>query len=172
MNTPGRGARRLVVKGVGAALALGASGVLDALAQTQPALPATVKWPPVRLLDGSVLPAEWSARGAIVVFWATWCPFCHRHNKHIQALQLKLPAQGPRILGVAVDGPPQKVRQFAQREGYTFPISDAAELLRPLIGVGKSLPTTCVVGPRGDIRQRIPGEMFEEDVFDLVKAAT
>lgn len=165
--------RRHVLKGLGSALALGASGLAPAFAQSNPpASPATVKWPTIALLDGGVLAADWASRGAIVVFWATWCPFCHRHNKNIQALQRKLPAQGPRILGVAVDGPPEKVRQFVQREGYTFPITDSVVTLRALLGVGKTLPTTVVVGPRGDVRQRIPGEMFEEDVFDLVKAAT
>ena len=170
MNATGR---RLVLKGLGSALVLGASGLPPAFGQAdQPSLPTTVKWPPVTLLDGSILAPDWASRGAIVVFWATWCPFCHRHNKNIQALQPKLPAKGPRILGVAVDGPPQKARQFAQREGYTFPITDSVDALRALLGVGKTLPTTCVVGPRGEVRQRIPGEMFEEDVFDLVKAAT
>lgn len=164
--------RRYLLQGLGGALALGASGLAPTLGQENPpAPPASVKWPPITLLDGRVLAPDWASRGAIVVFWATWCPFCHRHNKNIQALQRKLPAQGPRILGVAVDGPPQKVRQFAQREGYTFPITDSVDSLRALLGVGKTLPTTCVIGPRGDVRQRIPGEMFEEDVFDLVKAA-
>ena len=170
MNASGR---RRVLKGLGSALALGACGMAPAFGQAdQKPLPTIVKWPPVTLLDGSILAPDWASRGAIVVFWATWCPFCHRHNKNIQALQLKLPAQGPRILGVAVDGPPQKVRQFAQREGYTFPITDSVDSLRAMLGVGKTLPTTCVVGPRGEIRQRIPGEMFEEDVLELVRAAT
>ena len=85
MNTT----RRTVI----AALAAGAAGVRAA-----PAAPGeAVRWPEVPLLDGE----RWTptpARAQVVVFWSVTCPFCKRHNAHIDKLYRAAADGGPQVL--------------------------------------------------------------------------
>lgn len=55
-----------------------------------------IPWPAMTLLGGETLGADaWKDTAAVVVFWATWCPFCRRHNARIK--QLHPAAAGPHL---------------------------------------------------------------------------
>ena len=55
-------------------------------AQTAKAAPVT-EWPVIHLLDGNTLnPATWQGQTAVIVFWATYCPYCKRHNTRADKL--------------------------------------------------------------------------------------
>jgi len=71
-------------------------GAGDAVAA--PAAPGeAVAWPEVTLLDGSRFgPAQAAGRALVVVFWSTTCPFCRRHNEHVEKLHRA--AAGRRML--------------------------------------------------------------------------
>ena len=44
-------------------------------------------WPTLVTIEGQTLaPERWRGRPAVVVFWATYCAFCKRHNAHIDKL--------------------------------------------------------------------------------------
>ena len=45
--------------------------------------------------------AQWAGHAAVVVFWSTTCPFCKRHNQHIEKLYRAADPQTLAILGVA-----------------------------------------------------------------------
>jgi len=133
---------------------------------------ALMSWPAIALLDGSVLPPEaWRDTGAVIVFWATWCPFCKGHNPHVQKLHEALAGQPGRVLGVALDKDPELVRRHAAREGLRFPMAMDDGRLRALLSPRRVVPLTCVIDRSGRLRQTIPGEMFEEDVLELGKLA-
>jgi peroxiredoxin len=161
--------RRRLLAG-GALLGLLAGG--KAVAGNAPAAPAPLAWPTVELLDGGRFGAE-QARGhdVVLVFWSTTCPFCRRHNQHVEKLHRAAKAQGSalRVLGVARDRDPEVVRRYAQAQGYTFPITMAAAPLMELVGARRVIPLTAVVDKTGRLRQAIPGEMFEEDVMELLE---
>ena len=73
------------------ALCLGALCGAAPAALAQGAKPAgrVVSWPEVTLLDGTRWgPAQAQGKTVIVVFWSTTCPFCLRHNAHIEKLPL------------------------------------------------------------------------------------
>ncbi len=137
------------------------------------ALPKAVDWPAVPLLDGSVIePADWMGRVSLLEFWATWCPFCQRQNAHLSKLHRSLREQGLRVLAVSVDGDADKVGRYMQGNGYGFPVAlDSASGLRARITTRKVIPLTCVIDRRGRLAQVVPGEMFEEDLFDLARHA-
>lgn len=138
-----------------------------------PAVPATpppgpMAWPALTLLDGTVLrAADWQDTGAIVVFWATYCGFCRRHNVHLDRLHRSLQGQPVRVLGVALDTDADLVRRYLRQHGFSFPVSLDAARLRPLLTQRRIIPNTCVVDRGGSLVRCIPGEMAADDVAEL-----
>jgi thiol-disulfide isomerase/thioredoxin len=174
MNTPGP-LRRQVLRALPAALAIPAFGA-PARAQQPPAgvTDAPIAWPVIELLDGTVwLPESWRGQAGVLLIWATWCPFCVRHNPHVDALHRAAQAAGRplRVLAASLDRDPELVRRYVRERGYAFPVTMGAEALRARFGLRRVTPTTVTFDRRGRLLQRIPGEMFEEDVMALIGLA-
>jgi thiol-disulfide isomerase/thioredoxin len=130
-----------------------------------------VAWPSVTLLDGRTLePAHWQGQLGVVVFWSTTCPFCRRHNQHVEKLQRAAREAGAplRVLGVARDRDAATVRRYAQAQGYSFDITQDVAPLAAALAPRNLIPQTAVVGRDGRLLQLLPGEMFEEDVMELL----
>jgi peroxiredoxin len=140
-----------------------------------PAQPAQageqVAWPEVRLIDGERFgAAEVAGRALVVVFFTTSCPFCRRHNRHLQKLHALAPP-GLAVLGVARETDEALVRRHGAREGYRFPITLAAEPLAAALSRRRIVPLTVTIGRDGTLRQVIPGEMSEDDMLSLARLA-
>jgi thiol-disulfide isomerase/thioredoxin len=140
-------------------------------AQAQPTEPGPgVVWPVIPLLDGSTLsPASWQGQAAVVVFWATYCPYCKRHNAHIDKLHRTVQGQPLRVLGVALDTDADAVRRYMASNGYSFPVALDGGGLRQRLTSRRIIPMTCVLDRQGRLLQAIPGEMFEDDVIGLAR---
>ena len=138
-----------------------------------PQLPMAIDWPVVPLIDGGVIePAGWTGQVSVVEFWATWCPFCKRQNAHLDKLYRSQRDQGLNVLAVSIDDDATKVRRYLDANGYAFPVAlDSAAGLRARITSRKLIPLTCLIDRQGRLAQLVPGEMFEEDLFDLTKKA-
>jgi len=175
---PGLAGAPLAVGTAGAAdhaagLAAGrAAGPAPAGAGGGPAQPGEpVAWPTVRLLDGQPMgAAEVAGRALVVVFFTTTCPFCRRHNRHLQRLYAEAPP-GLTVLGVARETDAARVRRHAAAEGYRFPITLEAEPLAAALSRRRLVPLTVTVARDGTLRQVIPGEMSEEDMLSLARLA-
>ncbi len=144
-------------------------GLLAGPAAAQGAEPAAaVQWPSITLLDGSTLsPASWQGLAAVVVFWATWCPYCRRHNAHIDKLHRASAGLPLRVLGVAVDGEGPAVRQHMASQGHAFPVTLDGGRLRPLLTPRTLIPMTIALDRQQRVRLAVPGEMSEDDVLGL-----
>lgn len=148
------------------------AGALTPLAAVfaAPAAPGeAVVWPEVTLLDGR----HWVAvpgQAVVVVFWSTTCPFCRRHNQHVERLHA---AAGSRlqVLGVARERDADAVRRYAAGQGYSFPITTDHAPMAAALTARKMIPLTVTVDRQGRLKQVIPGEMFAEDVMGLVQLA-
>ena len=162
-----------------AALGLLGLGLLSPLAldsaQAAPAQPGQrVQWPAVTLLDGKLLTStELQARPAVVVFWTTTCPFCRRHNQHLEKLHRAAMAAGSplRVLGVARERDAATVRRYALAQGYSFDITLDQGPLAAALSDRKVIPLTAYVDRLGRLQQVLPGEMFEEDVMEFLQLA-
>lgn len=145
----------------------------SALAQRTGPLPKPFVWPDITLLDGSVLPAaSWLDTAAVLVFWATHCPFCRRHNAHVEKLHRAVAGQRLRVLSFATDRDPAKVRSYLQQQGYSFAVSlQDAEAMRLRLGLLRTIPTTVGISRSGRVGLALPGEMFEEDVLAMAALA-
>lgn len=159
-------------------LLLAAAPLVLAPARAVHAAPAqsgqVVAWPAVTLLDGTRLSAaQLRAQPAVVVFWTTTCPFCRRHNQHVEKLHRAAQAAGLplRVLGAARERDAAVVQRYAQQQGYTFPITLDHAPLAAALSERKGVPLTAVVDHQGGLKQVLLGEMFEEDVLELLQLA-
>lgn len=157
-------------------LLAGAAALAAALPIASPAAPARpgdlIDWPALDLLDGSTwAPSSWRDQPAVVVFWATWCAYCERHNAHLDKLYRSLAGRRLRIVGAAVDGHADSVRRYMADHGYAFPVTLDAEPLRSRLTARRMVPMTCTVDAAGRLKQVIPGEMSEADVLELAALA-
>ncbi len=158
---------------------LGTLGTLGPLAlDSAVAAPAqqgqAVQWPGVTLLDGKPLTAtELQAKPAVVVFWTTTCPFCRRHNQHLEKLHRAALAAGSplRVLAAARDRDATTVRRYAQAQGYSFDITLDHLPLAAALSESKVSPLTVYVDRHNRLQQLLPGEMFEEDVMEFLRTA-
>lgn len=133
---------------------------------------AAVAWPTIELLDGSVLAAaDWIDVAAVVVFWSTTCPFCKRHNEHVEKLFRACAGRRLRVLGVALDRDRALVQRHMVQQGHGFPVTLEVQRLQPLFTARRVVPMTCTVDRSGQLLRSVPGEMFEEDVLELARLA-
>jgi thiol-disulfide isomerase/thioredoxin len=157
-----------MVGSIGAA-GLRAAQPVRAQTASDPAL-EPFRWPDIELIDGGHwAAASWREQAAVVVFWATWCPFCHRHNVHVEKLYRALAGRPLRVLGLSLDREVDVVRRHVRERGYTFPVAMGGEAIRAQLGLRRVTPTTVISDRSGRIVLRIPGEMFEEDVMELAR---
>jgi len=133
-----------------------------------------VVWPEVQLLGGGMLPAaHWQGRAAVVVFWSLTCPFCRRHNAHIEKLHRAAQASGVplTVLGVVRERDASAVARHVQLQGYSFFNTLDVAALAAALSDRKMIPLTAVVDRQGRLKQVLPGEMVEEDVMELWQLA-
>jgi thiol-disulfide isomerase/thioredoxin len=162
--------RQCLVRGIRAAAGLAAAAAPPLRAQA--AAPSEIDWPAMTLLDGSRLePASWQGQPSVVVFWATYCAFCKRHNAHLDKLFRSPAAASLRILGVALDTDAQAVRRYMAANDYRFPVALEAGRLRARLTSRRIIPMTCLIDRQGRLVQAIPGEMAEDDVLALAQLA-
>jgi len=131
-----------------------------------------VAWPEVTLLDGSRFgPAQAAGRAVVVVFWSTTCPFCRRHNQHVEKLHRAAAGRPLAVLGVARDRDTAALRRYVAQQGYTFPITTDQAPLAAALSTRRVIPLTATIDRGGRLLHVIPGEMFEEDVLELLQLA-
>ena len=160
---------------------LGALTLAGSTAQVQAQTPTsaaalkpgqTVPWPDMALLGGGRFGAAQAADHAVVVvFWTTTCPFCRRHNQHVEKLHRAAAGKRLRVLGVARETDAELVAQYARAQGYSFPITLSPPGLTELLSPRRAVPMTVVVDRQGRLKQTLPGEMFEEDLLELLQLA-
>jgi thiol-disulfide isomerase/thioredoxin len=132
-----------------------------------------VVWPQVRLLDGS----PWSAaqaegKAVVAVFWSTTCPFCRRHNAHVEKLRQAATGRPLELITIARENDPQAVQGYVARHGWRFAVTLDNVSMSAALSARKLVPLTVTVDRRGRLKQVIPGEMSEDDVLDLLKLGT
>ena len=104
----------------------------------------------LRTLDGEPWSLEAHAGKTVVVnFWATWCGPCKKEIPDFSRFAVDHPEV--KVIGISMDTlPPARVRAEAKRLGVRYPVAMADSGVRDAYGV-RTLPTTVIVGPDGQI---------------------
>ncbi len=155
-------------------LSLALAGEAGSLAlPAQGAGPAgVIDWPPLLDIEGRAITVDsWRGVPAVIVFWATWCAFCKRHNAHVDTLFRSVDGSGLRVLGVVLDADATAARLYMKVQGYRFPVVVDDGRLRVRFTERRVIPMTCTVGGDGRLLQCIPGEMAQADVLGLARLA-
>ncbi|NMK47841.1 TlpA disulfide reductase family protein [Achromobacter sp. Bel] len=168
MNAVSIAGRALLAAGVLAAAAAQA----QAPASAPPKVGDKLVMPDVQLLDGTRLSAaDFAGKPLVIEYWASWCPYCARQNPHLQKLTEAARDKGLRILTVSIDRDEQAARDYIAKHGYTFGVAMDNEALRAVFGKRRVIPEIFVLDASGKLVEDIPGEMFEEDVLELLRHA-
>ena len=116
-------------------------------------------------------PEHWAKRNTIVQVWATWCSYCRTQNKYIQQLRQKIPADQLNIVTISIDRRVESVKDYIERNQYTFPVVMMTPELAKAIGKRRGVPELYVVNPQGRVIQKDFGLMVDLDLMDLARYA-
>ena len=116
--------------------------------------------------DGSVLKlADFAGRPLLLNFWAPWCPPCVTELPLLDRFHREQPAQGWRVVGVAVDNR-AAVLAFLQNHPVHFPIGlagfDGVALTRRLGNPSGGLPFSVLLDRAGAIVERKLGAIHSD----------
>ncbi len=145
---------RSILLGVLAALGVECGAPTPALAERAAPQAASFE---LKTLNGGELRIE-DLRGKFVLlhFWATWCEPCVKEMPALQRLSRALKGLPFEVVGIAADNR-DATRKWVASHGIAFPVAidQYGGVIRDY-GV-KTFPTSFLVGPDGEILERIDG---------------
>jgi thiol-disulfide isomerase/thioredoxin len=105
----------------------------------------------------------------LINFWATWCGPCREEMPMLVDLQSQYGDQGLQVVGIALDDV-QKVREFVQAFGITYPIlvgsADVMVLNRDYGNQSGALPYSVLVDRDGIIRWQYSGALQSDELLN------
>jgi thiol-disulfide isomerase/thioredoxin len=119
----------------------------------------------------SLGPEQWTQRNTIVQVWATWCSYCRTQNKYLEQLRQKFSAEQLNIVTISIDRRAESVKDYMERNQYTFPVVMMTPELSKAIGKRRGVPEIYVINPQGRVIQKDYGLMVDLDFFDLARYA-
>ena len=140
------------------ALSLTAAGFWMLSWWRTPSLPdAAPEWS-LSSLDGETISlSDYEGQTVVLNFWATWCGPCRTEIPEFRQFVSEHPDIP--VLGIAVDGSVNKLRQFAKQNRINYPVLKGDRAIQEDYNVS-SLPMTVVVGPDGQIEDVHIGVML------------
>lgn len=142
----------------------------DRRAAAAPAVGSRLALVDLPLIEGGTFRAG-GADGLVTVvyWWASWCPFCAEMSPSVEKLWRTRRDQGLAVLGISIDKTAEPAREYRQRKGYTFP----SAWYSPDTGQGmpkaRTVPTLWVRDRAGLVVRAETGQLFAEDVEQIVR---
>lgn len=124
----------------------------------------------LRTVDGNDFSLD-TARGNVILvnFFATWCGPCQLELPHIERIWATRKSQKNfRLLVVGREETEQSVREYRDKNGFSFPMAADPERTIYSLFAHESIPRTLVVSPHGLIVYSKAG--FIEDDLDELNA--
>ncbi len=124
------------------------------------------------LTGGELKLADYRGEVVILDFWATWCGPCKMVMPYLQKIHEDYAEEGIRVVALSVDRKgPAVVRQFIDQSGYTFPVAMAGAELQKAYGGIRSIPTTFIIGPDGQVAEQMVGAHPMNDYLAAARRA-
>ena len=117
-----------------------------------------------------------SFKGKVILldFWATWCVPCKQEIPGFIELQKKYGARGLQIVGLSVDDPLSKAKEYAAQMKMNYPVllAEGTEQILEAYDPIPSIPVSIVIDRRGRIVARHLGiasmNLFETEIVPLL----
>jgi thiol-disulfide isomerase/thioredoxin len=124
----------------------------------------------VRTIDGrEIASKDLAGKIVLVNFWATWCAPCVQEMPALEQVA-RAHADEMVILGVAVDGTPDKLRAVAAERGVTYPIVQIDPRLERHWGRPSYLPTSYLYAKDGHLKQQWTAGISAADLEQRLSA--
>lgn len=93
-------------------------------------------------------------KSTLLVFWATWCPYCVNEIPQLKQLNTVYGNKGLKILAIDIGESGEKVKSFAKKEGIEYTILlDSNNAVANQYGVG-GIPTNILIDNNGVIKHK------------------
>ena len=84
-------------------------------------------------------------------FWATWCPPCRKEMPSMEVLYNKLKGRNFEMLAVNVQEDAKTVKDFINKNKYTFPVLIDTKAEAAARYQARSIPTTYIIDTNGKL---------------------
>ena len=101
--------------------------------------------------------SDYKGKVVFLNFWATWCPPCRAEMPSMQKLYETWDKDKFVMLAVNIGESREKVRSFAESNGYTFPILlDEDQKVARKYGI-RGIPATYLIDEQGNMVNKVVG---------------
>ncbi len=96
--------------------------------------------------------SEYQGDVVMLNFWATWCGPCRQEMPQLEKIHARYEQAGFTLLGINVDGDPEKARRMAEDVGVSFPVLfDDEKTVSKLYDI-RAMPVTVFIDRDGRVR--------------------
>ena len=124
-------------------------------------------------LDGNeVSLSNYQGKVIMLNFWATWCPPCRNEMPSMESLYKKMEDNNFIILAINIQENISAVKDFIQKNKYTFPVILDETGTTSVKYQIRSIPTTYIIDTKGKIAGVYTGsrDWNSSDVVNILKA--
>jgi peroxiredoxin len=114
--------------------------------------------------------ADYRGKWVLVNFWATWCPPCLDEIPELTSLHNAHRDKDLLVIGIAMDsGSREKVADFAQAHGISYPVVMGDRKITAQIGAVEVLPVSYLYNPKGEQVSYQTGEVTRASIEAYIK---
>ena len=114
--------------------------------------------------------ADYRGKWVLVNFWATWCPPCLDEIPELTSLHNAHRDKDLLVIGIAMDsGSREKVADFAQAHGISYPVVMGDRKITAQIGAVEVLPVSYLYNPKGEQVSYQAGEVTRASIEAYIK---
>ncbi|ABO50062.1 alkyl hydroperoxide reductase/ Thiol specific antioxidant/ Mal allergen [Desulforamulus reducens MI-1] len=116
--------------------------------------------------------ADFREKIVLINFWTTWCPYCIVEMPEIEKTYQKYKDKGFVVLAVNLtdqEKNPQDPVKFIAEKGYSFPVLLDEKGEVSLQYAIRSLPTSFIIGPEGEITEAKIGPFAPMELETKIK---
>jgi peroxiredoxin len=115
--------------------------------------------------------SDFAGRPVLLVFWATWCPYCANEMTDLKDIHTAYKDDGLVVLAIDEGDALTDVEAYRTLYGLDFPVLMDADYEVTLVYRASSLPHHVFIGINGRIMYTITGELSYAELESRVKAS-
>jgi thiol-disulfide isomerase/thioredoxin len=109
--------------------------------------------------------SDYRGKWVLVNYWATWCPPCLEEMPELEMFHETHKDKDAVVLGINLEQiAPERLRAFVDEQFISYPILRADPDRPGPFGPIRAMPTSFLVGPRGELRGQQVGTLTAEQL--------